>query len=32
LIAGYWDVNFPDSEESKLEVMLAPKNLPVAKD
>jgi hypothetical protein len=32
LIAGYWDVNFPNTEESKLEVTLASKNVPVAKD
>lgn len=29
---GYWDVNFPNTEESKLEVTLAPKNVPIAKD
>lgn len=32
LIAGYWDVNFPNSQESKVEDTLAPRNVPVAKE
>jgi hypothetical protein len=32
LITGYWDVYFPNTEESKLEVTLATENVPIAKD